>query len=35
LRFSVEETPDAILTELRLPEELPDSMRARVVALVG
>jgi hypothetical protein len=35
LRFSVEETPDATLTELRLPEELPESMRTRVVALFG
>jgi len=35
LRFSVEETPDAILTELQLPEELPDSVRTRVVALFG
>jgi hypothetical protein len=35
LRFSLEETPDAILTELRLPEALPDSMRTRVVSLFG
>jgi len=35
LRFSVEATPDAILTELRLPEDLPDSTRSRVVALFG
>jgi hypothetical protein len=35
LRFSIEATPDAILTELRLPEDLPDSMRTRVVALFG
>jgi hypothetical protein len=35
LRFSVEETPDAILTELQLPEELPDSVRTGVVALFG
>jgi hypothetical protein len=35
LRFSLEATPDAILTELRLPEELPESMRTRVVALFG
>jgi hypothetical protein len=33
LRFSLEETPDAILTDLRLPEELPDSVRTRVVSL--
>ena len=33
LRFDVEETPDAIVTELRLPEGMPDSVRARVVAL--
>jgi hypothetical protein len=33
LRFSLEQTPDAILTELRLPGDLPDSMRTRVVAL--
>jgi hypothetical protein len=35
LHFSLEETPDAIRTELRLPEELPDSTRASVVALFG
>jgi len=35
LRFNLEETPDAILTELRLPEELSDSMRTRVVDLFG
>jgi hypothetical protein len=35
LHFSLEETPDTILTELRLPEDLPDSMRTRVVALFG
>jgi hypothetical protein len=35
LHFSLEETPDAILTELRLPEELPDSTRTSVVALFG
>ena len=29
----VEETPDAIVTELRLPEGMPDSVRTRVVAL--
>jgi hypothetical protein len=33
LNFSLEQTPDAILTELRLPEGLPDSMRTRVLAL--
>ena len=35
LRFwsHVEETPDAIVTELRLPEGMPDSVRTRVVAL--
>jgi len=35
LHFSLEETPDVILTELRLPEDLPDSMRTRVVTLFG
>jgi hypothetical protein len=35
LHFSLEETPDAILTQLRLPEELPDSTRSQVVALFG
>jgi hypothetical protein len=35
LRFSLEATPDAILTELRLPEGLPDSTRTQVVALFG
>ena len=33
LLFDVEETPDAIVTELRLPEGIPDSVRTRVVAL--
>ena len=33
LLFDVEETPDAIVTELRLPEGMPDSVRSRVVAL--
>jgi hypothetical protein len=33
LVFDVEETPDAIVTELRLPEGMPDSVRTRVVAL--
>jgi hypothetical protein len=33
LLFDVEETPDAIVTELRLPEGMPDSVRTRVVAL--
>jgi hypothetical protein len=31
LRFRLEETPDAIVTELRLPDDLSPSMRARVV----
>jgi hypothetical protein len=35
LRVDVDERPDAIVTELRLPDELPDSMRLRVVALFG
>jgi hypothetical protein len=33
LLFDVEETPHAIVTELRLPEGMPDSVRTRVVAL--
>ena len=33
LVFDVEETPDAIVTELRLPEGMPDPVRTRVVAL--
>ena len=33
LLFDVEETPDAIVTELRLPEGMPDPVRTRVVAL--
>ena len=33
LLFDVEETPDAIVTELRLPEGMPDSVRTRVVVL--
>ena len=35
LLFDVEETPDAIVTELRLPEELADSTRTQIVALFG
>jgi hypothetical protein len=35
LLFDVEETPDEIVTELRLPEGMPDSVRTRVVALVA
>ena len=35
LRFNLEETSDAILTKLRLPEELSDSMRTRVIDLFG
>lgn len=35
LLIDVEETPDAIVTELRLPEGMPDSVRTRVVALFG
>jgi hypothetical protein len=35
LRFDVEETRDAIVTELRLPEGMPDSVRSRVVSLFG
>ena len=38
LRFSLEETSDAILTELRLPEDVPDSMRTqrrRAVQLIS
>jgi hypothetical protein len=35
LRFDVDETPDAIVTELRLPKGLPDSTRTQIVALFG
>jgi hypothetical protein len=35
LRFDVDETPDAIVTELRLPDDLADSTRTRIVALFG
>jgi hypothetical protein len=35
LRFDVDETPDAIVTELRLPDELADSTRTRIAALFG
>lgn len=35
LRFDVEERPEAIVTELRLPEELEDATRARVLAVFG
>ncbi len=30
LRFEVDETPDAIVTELRLPEDIPDATRTQV-----
>lgn len=33
LRFTLEERPDAIVTELRLPDDLAAPMRARVVEL--
>ena len=33
LLFDVEETPEAIVTELRLPEGMPGSVRTRVVTL--
>jgi hypothetical protein len=33
LLFDVEETPEAVVTELRLPEGMPDPVRTRVVAL--
>lgn len=35
LRFSLDETPEAIVTELRLPDDLSPPMRARVVELFG
>ena len=35
LRFDVDETPDAIVTELRLPADVPDSTRTQIVALFG
>jgi len=35
LLFDVEESPDAILTEVRLPDGMPDSTRTQVVALFG
>jgi hypothetical protein len=35
LRFRLDEMPDAIVTELRLPDDLPPSMRARVAELFG
>jgi hypothetical protein len=30
LRFDVDETPDAIVTELRLPADVPDATRTQV-----
>lgn len=35
LAFSVDETPDLIVTELRLPEELPAPMRTLILELIG
>jgi hypothetical protein len=35
LEFSIEERRDDIRTELRLPKELPDSMKAMILTLVG
>ena len=35
LQFDVEERPDAIVTELRLPEELGEATRARVLEVFG
>ena len=35
LRFDVEEQPDAVVTELRLPEELGDATRARILEVFG
>jgi hypothetical protein len=35
LDFSVEERPDLIVTELRLPEEMPAPMKALILELMG
>ena len=35
LEFSLEEGPDSIVTELRLPEETPASMRRMILQLIG
>jgi hypothetical protein len=35
LRFDLHETPDAIVTELRLPDDFPPAMRARVAEVFG
>jgi hypothetical protein len=35
LEFSVEERPDLIVTELRLPEEMPAPMRSVILELMG
>ncbi len=35
LEFTVEERPDSVLTELRLPEETPARMRTLIVGLFG
>ena len=35
LRFDVEEQPDAVVTELRLPEELGDATRAHILEVFG
>ena len=35
LEFQIRELPDCVLCELRVPVELPDSMRSQIHALVG
>jgi hypothetical protein len=35
LRLDLHETPDAIVTELRIPDDLADSTRTRIGALFG
>jgi hypothetical protein len=35
LEFSVEEGPDLIVTELRLPEEMPAPMKSLILELMG
>jgi hypothetical protein len=35
LRFDLDERPDAIVTELRLPDAMSDSTRSRILELFG
>ncbi len=35
LHFGLDETPDSIVTELRLPQDLPDALRAQICEVFG